>query len=122
MDSILFKGWVCEVDRQFTKEGRKFVLLVDNCPAHPSIDNLVSTELIFLPPNTASKLQPMDQGIIRSMKSHYKTMSLKKLVEAIEKKNHFQNSLYLMICKCLTLLGEKFQLRLLLTVLKKLKF
>ena len=89
MDSILFKGWVCEVDRQFTKEGRKFVLLVDNCPAHPSIDNLVSTELIFLPPNTASKLQPMDQGIIRSLKSHYKMMSLKKLVEAIEKKKPF---------------------------------
>ena len=89
MDSILFKGWVCEVDRQFTKEGRKFVLLVDNCPAHPSIDNLVSTELIFLPPNTTSKLQPMDQGIIRSLKSHYKMMSIKKLVEAIEKKKPF---------------------------------
>ena len=67
MDSILFKGWVCEVDRYFTKEGRKFVLLVDKCPAHPSIDNLVPTELIFLPPNTTSKLQPMDQGIIRSL-------------------------------------------------------
>ena len=58
MDSILFEEWVREVDRRFTKEGRKIVLLVDNCPAHPSIDNLVSTELIFLPPNTTSKLQP----------------------------------------------------------------
>ena len=122
MDSILFEEWVREVDRRFAKEGGKIILLTDNRPAHPSIDNLVSIELIFLPPNTTSKLQPMDQGIIRSLKSHYKTMSLKKLVEAIEKKNHFQNSLYLMICKCLTLLGEKFQLRLLLTVLKKLKF
>ena len=70
MDSILFEEWVREVDRCFTKEGRKIVLLVDNCPAHPSIDNLVSTELIFLPPNTASKLQPMDQGVIRSLKAH----------------------------------------------------
>ena len=59
---------------------------VDNCPAHPSIDNLVSTELIFLPPNTTSKLQSMDQGLIRSLKAHYKTMSIKKLIEAIEKK------------------------------------
>ena len=49
MDSILFEEWVREVDRRFTKEGRRIVLLVDNCPAHPSIDNLVSTELIFLP-------------------------------------------------------------------------
>ena len=51
IDSILFEEWVREVDRRFTKEGRKIVLLVDNCPAHPSIGNLVSTELIFLPPN-----------------------------------------------------------------------
>ena len=72
MDSILFEEWVREVDRHFTKEGRKIVLLVDNCPAHSSIDNLASTELIFLPPNTASKLQPMDQGVIPSMKAHYK--------------------------------------------------
>ena len=28
----------------------------------------------------------MDQGVIRSLKAHYKTMSIKKLIEAIEKK------------------------------------
>ena len=81
MDSILFEEWVREVDRRFTKEGRKIVILVDNCPAHPSIDNLVSAELIFVPPNTTSKLQPMDQDVIRSLKADYK-----KLIEAIEKK------------------------------------
>ena len=86
MDSILFEEWVREVDRCFTKERRKIVLLVDNCPAHPFIDNLVSTELMFLPPNTTSKLQPMDQDVIRSLKAHCKTMSIKKLIEAIEKK------------------------------------
>ena len=72
MDSILFEEWVREVDRHFTKERRKIALLIDNCPVHSSIDNLASTELIFLPPNTSSKLQPMDQGVIRSIKAHYK--------------------------------------------------
>ena len=86
MDSILFEEWVREVDRRFIKEVQKIVLLVDNCPAHPSIDNLVSTELIFLPPNTTSKLQPIDQGVIRSLKAYYKTMSIKKSIEAIRKK------------------------------------
>ena len=89
MDSILFEEWVCEVDRRFTKEGQKIVLLADNCPAHPSIFNLLSTELIFLPPSTTSKLQPMDQGVIRSLKAHYKTMSFKELFESIEKKKTF---------------------------------
>ena len=86
MDSILFEEWVREVDRRFTKEGRKIVLLVANCPAHPSIDKLVSSKLIFLPPSTTSKDQPMDQGVIRSLKVHYKMMSIKKLIEATEKK------------------------------------
>ena len=86
VDSILFEEWVREVDRHFTKEGRTIVLLVDSCPALPSIDNLVTTELIFLPPNTTSKLQLMVQGVIRSLKASYKTMSIKKLIEAIEKK------------------------------------
>ena len=89
MDIILFEKWVREVDRRFTKEGRKIVLLVDNCPAHPSIDNLVSTELIFLSPpsaNTTSELQSMDKDVIRSLKAHYKMMFIKKLIEAIEKK------------------------------------
>ena len=75
MDIKLFEEWVREVDRCFTREGQKIVLLVDNCPAYPSIDNLISNELIFLPPNTTSRLQPMDQDVIRSLKVHYKTMS-----------------------------------------------
>ena len=86
MDSILFDEWAREIDRRFTKQGQKIVLLVDNCPVHPSIDNLVSTELIFLPPKTTSMIQPTDQGVIRSLKAHYKTISIKKLIEAIEKK------------------------------------
>ena len=64
MDSILFEEWVRKFNKRFTKEGRKIDHLVDNCPAHPSTDNLVSTELTFLLPNTTSKVQPMDQGVI----------------------------------------------------------
>ena len=80
MDSILFEEWVREVDRRFAKEGGKIILLIDNRSAHPSIDNLVSIELIFLPPNTTSKLLPMDQGVIRSLKANYNTISIKKLI------------------------------------------
>ena len=85
MDSILFEEWVREIGRRFTAEGKKIALVADNCPAHPSIDHLVSVDLIFLPPNTASKLQPMDQGVIRSLKAYYKSLSVRKLIEAIER-------------------------------------
>ena len=47
MDGILFGEWICEIGRQFTK-GRR------------NIDNLVSTEFVFLPPSTTWKLQLME--------------------------------------------------------------
>ena len=85
IDSVLFEEWIREIDGKFTKEKKKIALLIDNCPAHPTIDNLTSIELIFLPPNTTSKLQPMDQGVIRSLKAYYKSLAMQRLVAAIDK-------------------------------------
>lgn len=53
----------------------KAVLLLDNCPAHPPAASLRSKDgkifVKYLPPNTTSLIQPMDQGIIRAVKIHY---------------------------------------------------
>ena len=73
------------MDTKFTKDTKIVALIIDNCPAHPTINNLKSKELIFLPPNTMSKLQPMDQGVIRSLKAYDKALSLQRLVVAIDK-------------------------------------
>ena len=70
MDGNLFTEWVKQLDNKFVAEGRNITLIIDNCPAQPKIDNLQAVELIFLPPNTTSKTQPMDQGVIRSLKAH----------------------------------------------------
>ena len=70
MDGNLSTEWVRQLDNKFVAEGRKIALIIDNCPAHPEIDNLQAVELIFLPPNTTPKTQPMDQGVIRSLKAH----------------------------------------------------
>ena len=85
MDNILFEEWIQEIDTKFTKEKKKVALIIDNCPEHPTIDNLKFIELIFLPPNTTSKLQPMGQGVIRSLKAYYKALELQRLVVAIDK-------------------------------------
>ena len=53
-------------------ERRKIALLIDSCPANPSVSDLPNVQLVFLPPNTTSVLQPMDQGVIRSLKAHYR--------------------------------------------------
>ena len=55
-------------------------LYIDNCPAHP--DSLSKGGIVckFLPPNTTSLIQPMDQGILRQMKSGYKKKLMSQLV------------------------------------------
>ena len=65
MNGVLFEEWLREIDRKFEREGRKIVMIVDNFPAHPDVPVLKAINLQFLPPNTTSCTQPMDQGVIR---------------------------------------------------------
>ena len=75
MDSTLFEEWVRELDNQFEKENRKIALIINNCTAHPEIGGLKAMDLFFLPSNTTSVLQPMDQGVICSFKSEVQNKS-----------------------------------------------
>ena len=85
MSSELFEEWIKEIDRKFSVQKRKVALIIDNCPAHPNVQNLNWVELIFLPPNTTSITQPMDQGVIRSLKAKYRSLAVKKQIAALEK-------------------------------------
>ena len=67
------------------------MFVIDNCPAHPHIENLQSTTLYFLPPNTTSSLQPMDQGVIRSLKCKYRTRIIQKYITAIDNEKQIPN-------------------------------
>ncbi|XP_028234419.1 tigger transposable element-derived protein 6-like [Glycine soja] len=62
MTSVLFDEYVRSFDQMM--HGRRVLLVVDNCPAHPrNIEGLRNVELFFLPPNMTSKIQPCDMDI-----------------------------------------------------------
>ncbi|XP_060810034.1 tigger transposable element-derived protein 4-like [Amyelois transitella] len=84
MTSDIFVKWVRDWDRELNKKKKKILLLVDNCPAHPSVSDLRSITLVFLPPNTTSTLQPMDQGIIRALKSNFRKNLVLKIIASLE--------------------------------------
>ena len=86
MSSELSEEWVRELDRKFGVEKRKIAMIIDNWKAHPHVENLGWVELIFLPPNTTSVTQPMDQGTIRSLKAKYRSLAVKKVISALEEK------------------------------------
>lgn len=50
-----------------------------------------SMRLAYFPPNTTSHLQPLDQGIINSLKVHYRSRMLVKVVSEMENANGFSS-------------------------------
>jgi len=59
-------------------------MLCDNCAAHSSDIKLTNVKLVFMPPNTTSLIQPMDQGIISNFKQHYRSLVLCHLMRVME--------------------------------------
>ena len=51
MDGVLFEKYIREMDKKLVSEERKIALVIQNCPAHPQIENLKSINLLFLPPS-----------------------------------------------------------------------
>lgn len=84
MVSSLF-SWVMKPDKRFQHEHRRVAMALDNCP-HPNIqESLKTMKLVFLPPNTTSKLQPCVQGMIQNVKHHTKFLLI-RMITAIEAK------------------------------------
>ena len=72
----LFHGWLQRLDQYIGRTpGRKILLLLDDCSAHgkkESLPELQNVHVEFLPPNTTSKVQPLDAGIIAWVKKMYR--------------------------------------------------
>lgn len=67
---------------------KKAILLLDNAPGHPQDLNTIETGLdvnvLYIPANTTSILQPMDQGIISTFKAYYLRKTLEEMIRSID--------------------------------------
>lgn len=86
MTSFIWTDIMKELDLKFRKDGKKIILFVDNASCHKLVDDIVlaNIKIVFLPPNTTSIIQPLDQGIIRSFKSFYRKMIISKQILHLE--------------------------------------
>ncbi|KAL8587215.1 hypothetical protein ACOMHN_013300 [Nucella lapillus] len=93
MTSEVFREWLRDFNYSMATQKRKVLLVLDNCATHPkdAVTGLKATEVIFLPPNATCKLQPCDQGIIRSMKVHYRNATLMRLINHIDEGGEYKD-------------------------------
>ena len=65
------------------KQPFKALLIIDNASGHPLIEH-PNVNIIFLPPNTTSIIQPMDQGIIATFKIYHLKKAFQCIMEKLE--------------------------------------
>ena len=73
-------------NRKMIQQKRSVLLLMDNAGCHPEDlrDKFSNVKVVFFPPNTTSKLQPLDLGIIKNFKVHYRRYLLSYILASIE--------------------------------------
>ena len=93
MTRTVFSDWfyndfVPDVKKHQNQKGLdgRALLLLDQCPAHPAAETLVSRDrkivVHYLPKNTTALIQPLDQGIIHTFKRNYRRELLSSLITA----------------------------------------
>lgn len=94
LTSDWFHQWfVPEVKLYLAEKGLEFkvLLIMDNAGGHAVDLSYDGMQIEFLPPNTTSLIQPMDQGVIWALKALY---TLQNLVEAIDSDKDFSLKAY----------------------------
>ena len=99
MTSGIYQRWLQNFDRRMQRQNWQVLLLLDNAPSHPKDVNLSNVKVVFLPANTTSKLQPLDQGIIKAIKTIYRKRLLQFVLAKME-----QGEDVMTLSKCVSVL------------------
>ena len=83
MTPSIFTDWLSNLDYKMAESGRKILLLLDSSLCHLAI-NVSNIELKFFPANVTSKLQPMEQEIIHTLKLKYRKRQLLRILQELE--------------------------------------
>lgn len=87
MTNLLFNKYLLDLNQRFQRQDRSVLLFLDNAPVHivdeATNDLLTHVKLQFFPPNLTSVLQPLDAGIIRSLKCYTRRLQVTQLLEEL---------------------------------------
>lgn len=80
MTANLYQEWLRQWDHELGMRERKIVLLQDNFSGHSIPDGLQNIRVANFKPNLTAYVQPMDQGIIRCFKAHYRAKFIQRAI------------------------------------------
>ena len=62
------------------------ILFLDNVSSHSPdlVSKFSNIKVVFLPKNTTSRLQPLDAGIIKNFKAHYRKLIIKHALSKVD--------------------------------------
>lgn len=85
MTSNLFELYIKSLNDKMSRQrcNTCILMLLDNGPCHPHLQ-LSNIKFVFLPPNTTSINQPMDQGIIQATKLKFRKRQLRGILQQME--------------------------------------
>ncbi|GBM64586.1 Tigger transposable element-derived protein 6 [Araneus ventricosus] len=84
MTSSIFEEWLVNFDKKMRNRARKVLLVLENATCHAHGAHLKNVKLLFLPPNTTSKLQPLDHGVIKCFKMEYRQFALRHVIARLD--------------------------------------
>ncbi|GBN90085.1 Tigger transposable element-derived protein 6 [Araneus ventricosus] len=84
MTSSIFEEWLVNFDKKMRNQARKVLLVLDNATCHAHGAQLKNVKLLILPPNTTSKLQPLDHGVIKCFKMEYRQCALRHVIARVD--------------------------------------
>jgi hypothetical protein len=81
MTSDIYQQWLLDWDAELHQPNRKILLFQDNFSGHIPPPNLRNIRIENFEPNLTSHVQPLDQGIIRCFKAHYRAAYIRRAVD-----------------------------------------
>ncbi|KAF7890044.1 uncharacterized protein EAF02_002459 [Botrytis sinoallii] len=104
MNNGIFAEYLIWFDGIMRQMHKKALLIMDNFFAHElAVTTLIeagklrNTKIIWLPPNSTSKHQPLDQGIIQNWKLHLRRRSIRFMVQCFDKDLHYSKELDILL-------------------------
>jgi hypothetical protein len=95
MTNTIFNKYLLNLNDYMCSRRRKIILFIDNAPVHiideDTNSRLSHVKVLFFPPNLTCLLQPLDAGIIRSVKAFSRKHQVLHLLESIDSGEHAAN-------------------------------